>query len=342
MSDEHKLVRAFPVEITETGDGRTLDVRIVPYNTPTRVADKPSNGGTGEPYIEEWLPGVFDGQTNAANRVDVLVNFEHEPGIGGVVGSGRQLWSATDGAYGSFRMLRTQDADKALELVNDKVVTGVSLEAIPIKSVRENGVVKRVKARLVNIALCRVAAFKEAEILAVREEPLSDPESEPEPEPVAWLDDKWVESESPDEESAQRMSPQDVRDEMAAEEAAKNPPEVSEAELALQRIGFEPLLVRAVVDRPWDGSPARFSDEQYERSALVCRPGDEPPKTRCSLPVLEPDGAVNRRALAAAAGRLNQTSLSPELRARAARKLMRLYRAADMEPPPNVVALASR
>jgi len=152
-----------------SGVNSTLDVRIVPYNKPTQVADKPSNGGTGEPYIEEWLPGVFDSQMNATNRIDVLVNFEHERGIGGVVGRGKALWSTNDGAYGSFRMLSTQNADTALELVNEGVATGISLEAIPIKNVIEDGVVKRAKARLVNIALCRMAVqYGEVGALAER------------------------------------------------------------------------------------------------------------------------------------------------------------------------------
>jgi HK97 family phage prohead protease len=116
-----------------------------------------------------WMPGVFDKQQNAANRV--LMNFEHQPGVGGVVGRGVEFRDSDEGFEGSFRMLSQQDADKALELVNEGVLTGVSLEAKPLKSIREDGVVKRVKAHLDNIALCREPAFEGAQVLAVREAP---------------------------------------------------------------------------------------------------------------------------------------------------------------------------
>ena len=84
-------------------------------------------------------------------------------------------------------MLNHPDADKALELVNEGVLTGVSIEAIPLKSVRENGVMRRVKARLVNIALCRSPAYPGAEVLAVRErqpeeEPMKPEDEQAEPE----------------------------------------------------------------------------------------------------------------------------------------------------------------
>ena len=52
MPDEPQddvIVREFQAELSE-GDGRTIDARIVPYNTPTRVVDTVENGGNGIPY----------------------------------------------------------------------------------------------------------------------------------------------------------------------------------------------------------------------------------------------------------------------------------------------------
>jgi len=314
------LRREFPAELTPSGDGRTLEVRIVPYNTPVRVSDPPRH----VPYHEVWVPGAFDKQLSAPNRVSVFVNVEHEEGIKGIVGRGTELREVPeDGLHGTFRMLSHPDADKALELVNEGDLRGVSLEFIPIKSVREDGLVKRVKARLVNIALVRpsgsaggIQAYGTAQVLAVREAPdLDEPEPEPAPEPA------------PEPEPGEPEPAPAVR--TAVEEA-------------LKRVSYEPLLITRVTSDSWDGSPARFTDEQYERSALVCRPGDDPPKTRCSLPVLEPSGELNVNGMHAAAARLNQTSLSPDLRARAARKLVRYYRQAGEEPPPSLTSLASR
>ena len=67
MPDEpERVIRevTFAVE----GDGRTIEARIVPYNTPTQVVDSPHNGGTGVPYMERWLPGAFGKQLNAAKQ----------------------------------------------------------------------------------------------------------------------------------------------------------------------------------------------------------------------------------------------------------------------------------
>lgn len=312
--------REFPVELEQTGDGRTLDVRIVPYNVPTRVADPPEN----IPYDEMWVEGAFDKQLNAANRVSVFVNVEHEQGIGGIVGRGSHLREVPgDGLHGTFRMLDHPDADKALQLVKDGDLTGVSLEFVPLKSVRENGIVKRMKARLVNIALVRpsgstggIQAYKDAGVLAVREQPLPEPEPDPEPEPT------------PEPE------PQMVTDSGFADEI-------------LERVGIERMLTRSVTDRPWDGSPARFTDEQYQRSCLIDRSGEMPPKQRCSLPVLEPDGTVNSNALGAAAsalagGRGGLANVSGAEKASAARKLVRYYGQAKMDPPASLRAIAAR
>jgi HK97 family phage prohead protease len=307
--DPERLVRevSFAVE----GDGRTIEARIVPYNTSTQVVDDPKHGGTGVPYIERWLPGAFDKQTNAANRVKVWLNVEHEPGFRAVVGHGVALRSDPDALYGTFRVEPGLDGDKALHMVNEGVLTGLSVEAIPTRSRKTvDGIIERVRAVLDKVSLVRdgLAAYEGAQVLAVREAP--DPEPEPdEPEPVPEPD----------------------------------PGRAAEVDAVLERLGIEPTLRRAVSRSPWNGAAARFTDEQYQRSALICRPGDDPPKTRCSLPVLEPNGDINANALGAAAGRLNQvTGITPAMRASAARKLLRLYRQCDMEPPEMLRAMAAR
>ena len=313
MSEREVIKREAVGTIEGTGDGRTVDVRVVPWDTEARVTD---NGR--DYYIEKWMPGCFERQVSAPNRVDVLMNFEHERGIGGVIGRGTQLKDQPDGFHGTFRMLQAADADKALELVNEGILTGVSLEAEPIESVREDGVVKRIKARLVNVALCRSPAFADAQVLAVREAPEGEGDEEPAPEP------------EPEAEFAvERLGVGDY-------------PERSDVDALLERVGYEPLISRAVTKKPWDGSAARFSDEEYQRSCLIDRGGDAPVKERCSLPVLEPNGDINANALGTAAARLNQTKASGEQKAKAARKLIRYYSTAGMEPPASLRMMASR
>ena len=307
MPDEI-IRREFAAELTPSGDGRTLDLRVVPFNTVARVSD---DGGRTV-YEEMWMPGAFDRQLSAPNRVDVLVNFEHQQGIAGVVARGTELRDTGDALDMTARMLSVPDADKALELVNEGVVGGVSLEAVPVKSERgADGVVRRYAARLINVALCRAPAFADAAVLAVRESP---PDEEPAP------DDPPPEPDSP---------------------------KASEADEALQRIGYEPLLKRAVVRKPWNGDAARFTDEEYQRSCLIDRGGDAPVKERCSLPVLEPNGDLNVNALGPAAAALagargGLSGVSMDMKAAAARKLRRLYGMADMQPPPSMMAMAAK
>ena len=167
-TEDGLLRRSFAAEVTQ-GDGRTVDVRIVPFGERIRHNDGLGGLPRGEWYEEEWMPGVFDHQLNAAHRL--LANFEHQQGIGDVVGKGVSLRSETDGYHGSFRILEGADGDKLLQLIPD-VVDMVSLEARPVRSVRsEGGVVQRVKAHLAGIAFTRFGAYQGAKVLAVRETP---------------------------------------------------------------------------------------------------------------------------------------------------------------------------
>jgi HK97 family phage prohead protease len=151
-------------------------------------------------YREEWAQGAFDDQVVAGHRLKVLLNFEHLSGIGNVVGKGIALRSERDGLHGSFRMANTQAGDTALELVNDGILDSVSLEAFAKKSIRTSaGVIRRVKAHLHNVALCRNPAFSGAKVLAVREQP----------EPEVILDEELLPVDM-DPELVQRLRVQGV------------------------------------------------------------------------------------------------------------------------------------
>lgn len=162
------VIRVFAADVT-AGDGRTIDLRIVPFGERATVADGLGGQPKGVPYEEEWLPGVFDRQLKAANRV--LLNFEHQRGIAGIVGHGVAIRQASDGYHGSFRVHETPDGDKALHLAREGVLGGASVEAFVRKSVRTaGGVVQRVTAHLDAVALCRTPAFAGAVVTAIREE----------------------------------------------------------------------------------------------------------------------------------------------------------------------------
>ncbi len=167
MSDQ-AIVREFPVELTER-DGRTIDLRVVPYNKVATVADAPFY----EPYQEMWVQGAFDRQLSAANRVEVFLNFEHQDGLQGIIGHGTELRESPDGLEGTFRVHPNADGDKALHLVNEGLLTGVSLEFKALKSTRENGVMVRQRAHLDRVSLTRAGrpAYKDAKVLAIRTKP---------------------------------------------------------------------------------------------------------------------------------------------------------------------------
>lgn len=179
MSDEQELgdhvntgvaKRTHHAELT-VGDGRTVDVRICPYGEIIEHNDGLGGVPKGVSYREQMMPGVFGHQLNAASRV--VANVEHQQGIAGIVARGTALREGADGFYGSFRILKGSDGDKTLELIEEGVYDGVSYEAVFVKSVKAaTGVVQRVKANLDKIAFTRFAAYKGAEILGTREQPV--------------------------------------------------------------------------------------------------------------------------------------------------------------------------
>jgi hypothetical protein len=146
-------VRRLDTQI-EAGDGRTSRVRIVPFGerdpAPTVSAAsqrRPVPGGAG-------LPGLFDKQLRAANRV--LLNFEHQQGIGGVVGHGLDLAHRSDGYHGTFRIHETPTATRrscsSAKASSGRVGRVVLAEVDPVRAA---GVIQRVKAHLEAVAICR-------------------------------------------------------------------------------------------------------------------------------------------------------------------------------------------
>jgi HK97 family phage prohead protease len=163
------LFREFRADL-EVGDGRTVDVRIVPYGEVIEHNDGHGPGPRGAIYREEFLPGVFDHQVNAAHRVHA--NVEHEEGINATVGHGVMLRSGSDGFYGTFRLLETPAGETARQLIAAGALDGISLEAKAVKNVTgRGGLVQRAKAELRQIAFTRFGAYKGAKVLALREEP---------------------------------------------------------------------------------------------------------------------------------------------------------------------------
>jgi len=161
------LHREFAADLS-VGDGRTVDVRIVPYGERIRHHDGKHGGGSW--YEEEYIPGVFGHQLNAANRVHA--NIEHDPSGSATVGYGVMLREEADGFYGSFRLLDTPAGETARQLIEAGALDGVSLEAKEVRTIRgKDGVLRRAKANLRAIAFTRFGAYRGAKVLALRHEP---------------------------------------------------------------------------------------------------------------------------------------------------------------------------
>jgi HK97 family phage prohead protease len=165
-------VRRFDAKIT-SGDGRTVSFRIAPFGEIAVSADGLGGVPKGVPYSEELMPGLYDRQLKAANRV--LLNFEHQQGLAGVIGHAVELRHERDGYHASFRIQETPDGDKALLLARDGVLSGASVESYWLKSIRTaGGVVQRVKAHLEAVAMCRQGAYPGAVLTGLRSDEIPD------------------------------------------------------------------------------------------------------------------------------------------------------------------------
>ncbi len=270
------LVRTFAVE-SQAVDGRTLHVRVVPFDEVATVADPPDF----RPYQEKFMPGVFERQMNAAHRVRLRTDHaaidesgERKSGVSGVVGRGVSLQETNGGVEAEFRFLNTPDADTALELVREGGYDGVSAEFAPIRSVRsQDGILQRVKAHLDSVALAVGPAYSKAEILALREQPV--------------IVDEALLPTPPNLELLERCADLGV--------------ELPE--------GMALLLSRAYTEAPWDGSPSRFDTaEAYCNASAIDlnRAGSPKTKTNCHLPYKEPGGTINVNGVRAALSRIGQ------------------------------------
>lgn len=167
------VIRTFQAAIAADGDGRTLEGLVIPFNVEATVADPPNF----EPYRESIAPGSFRSVVNAPNRV--LLDFEHYGAqadavgsmgsIAGTLGHAVSLQERAEGLWGQFRVLSGADGDKALELAREGVLGGFSAAMRPLRSMRTAaGVMTRLKVHLDRVSLCRVGAYEQARVMAIR------------------------------------------------------------------------------------------------------------------------------------------------------------------------------
>ncbi len=149
--------RSFPAVLNRAGaDQRTLGGCCVPYNRASLVSD---DGVTS--YHEMFSPGAFGKQLAAANRI--ALKYRHGEGVLDTVGRATQLDEQDDGLFGMFRVFDGVVGDQALTLVDEGLLTGLSVSGIPLKTVRNaDGVVVRQRVHLTEISLCEEPAYADA------------------------------------------------------------------------------------------------------------------------------------------------------------------------------------
>lgn len=96
-------------------DGHEMFVRAAPYSE--RFTD------IGGGISERFLPGTFARATKAPHRLSVF--FDHG---GPLVGRGTEVEDREDGVYVRARIGRTPAAEEMLSLLEDQILTDVSVE----------------------------------------------------------------------------------------------------------------------------------------------------------------------------------------------------------------------
>jgi len=148
----HELPATILHRADSGGDGRTVEIRIMPWG---QVANTPQGR-------ESWERGAFAG-------VDpTTVTIESQRHGGTLVGRGETLEEREDAAYLTSRISRTPAGDELLTLIDDGVVTQASVSFKPTKTARRDGVLVRQAAELWRVAIVERGVFAGAGVLAVR------------------------------------------------------------------------------------------------------------------------------------------------------------------------------
>jgi hypothetical protein len=152
------------MEVRETGDGRTLYGRAVPYHVV---------GDVGK-FQERFLPGCFSRQLAASGTGHIKLYDAHDARLRGQphVGKTETLRDQPDGLYGEWRLFDTPAGNAALTMVKEGEITGLSIGFKPGEGggsrKASDGVIERLSGHLDHVALTSEPVYAEAAVLAVR------------------------------------------------------------------------------------------------------------------------------------------------------------------------------
>lgn len=156
------------IHVERTDEGRTIIARALTFGQPYKVTD---DGGRTF-YNEVWNRSVFNrsmAHRGAAGKVPLMTlhNRMRLP-----IGAVQQIEDVAGLMTFVAKVSRTRDGDEALELVNDGVLTGVSIGAhvLANRPLANGAGVERMEARLEEISLApmQFTQMPDAAVLAVR------------------------------------------------------------------------------------------------------------------------------------------------------------------------------
>lgn len=164
MTEHEPIARSFTVRLARAGaDQRTLGGCCVPYGRTSTVSD---DGVTS--YREMFAPGCFGKQLAGSAISRIPLKYRHGAGILDTIGRATQLEEHDDGLWGMFRVLDGLVGDQALALVDEELVTGLSVSGVPMRTTRSaQGVVVRERVHLTEVSLCEEPAYEDA-LVSVR------------------------------------------------------------------------------------------------------------------------------------------------------------------------------
>jgi len=118
-------VRSAPVlELKEDADYGYLEVKIVPYELETQLAER---------YFEVFSRGAFAGAVGNPRRC-VMSNAQHDRA--NPIGRAIELRDEADGHYGVIRIPKTERGSDVLKLIKGEVLEEISVEFMPQKRYR--------------------------------------------------------------------------------------------------------------------------------------------------------------------------------------------------------------
>ena len=210
-------------------EGRTVELRIVPWNVTAQTADGP----------EAFARGAFKGTDPGR------VTIEAQRHGGPLVGRGVAIEERDDAAYLTARIAPTPAGDELLTLAREGVLQDASVVFVPRTSKRRSdGVVERQSVELRRVAILERGAYPGAGVVAVRaaEDEVQDMGETVDIQPL-------VERIAAVEERAERLAA--MQTVPAAAPASPLAGVGSFGELLKRGATGEPELARALADQTW-------------------------------------------------------------------------------------------